>query len=122
MLHVSVFRADRGGCDCTNGGISARARQLCLVNIDGPAHVQPSDECPAAMLVPHNVHGDGPGRRLVRIVPAVEVDGEWRPDPRWTMFGGNFGGCSDSRFREKVEELLGAFFHGAVAIHDRIED
>lgn len=116
-LHVSVLRAN--GRDCTNGGISARASELCLVNVAGP--FAPSPEIPAAVLVEHCPHDSDIGRRLVRIVPAVQVDGEWQADKRWMMFGGNYAGCSDSRFREAVEEALGTFFYGAVAIHDRYE-
>ena len=36
------------------------------------------------------------------------------------MFGGNFGETSDSGF-QKVSEMLGHKFYGAVAIHDRVE-
>ena len=37
------------------------------------------------------------------------------------MFGGNYGATSDSRFSEKVEEMMGSSFYGAVPIHDRVE-
>ena len=37
------------------------------------------------------------------------------------MMGGNYGSTSDSRFKDKLEEMLGERFYGAVAIHDRVE-
>lgn len=123
MLHVSVFRRTCrlfGDNDATNGGISRAAEQLTLVNVEGPAYIQPSDEFPAAMLVKHTPFGDIDGRRMVRVVPAELVDDEWKP-LRGSMFGGNYAACSDSRFGQAVRDLLGAEFYGAVAIHDRFE-
>lgn len=125
MLTVSIYRrtgrwlADN---DATNGGISRDAAQLTIVNIDGPDYIRPSDEFPAAMLVKHCPFGDLDGRRMVRVVPAVQGDGgEWQPAPGWSMFGGNYAACSDSRFSEALRELLGVNFYGAVPIHDRYE-
>lgn len=119
-LIVSVFRAaDRA--DCTSGGISSRASRLCLVNVPGP--FKPSEECPAAMLMP-NVYG------TARIVPCVKAepvaggpvnfDG-WQAAPGWHMMGGNYAFTSDSRFSQAVEALTGARFFGTVPIHDRQE-
>jgi hypothetical protein len=118
---VTVYRDAGSTYDCTAGGISSRATRLCLVNVDGP--FEPSTDRPAAFLLRHAPFGHVDGKRMVRIVPAVrDLSGDWTPEPRWTMFGGNYAGCSDSRFSEKIEEFLeGARFHGAVAIHDRIE-
>ena len=112
-LVVSVFKNPLG--DCTNGGISSKVVDLCLVNVEGPN--RPSAYQPAAMLVP----GNGPG--LVKIVPAVFVnlDQEWRKDPRWCMMGGNYAATSDSRFHEAVRRITGGASYGAVPIHDRIE-
>lgn len=129
-LHVSIYRQAGSSYDCTAGGISSRAARLCLVNLDGPD--SPADDAPPAMLVPHTPFGDDVGRRLVRIVPAQQIAGAWVPLDGWVnedtgrkwywpMFGGNFAASSDSRFRGAIEQLLGAFFHGAVAIHDRFE-
>lgn len=120
-LHVSVYRCEHRfvkGNDATNGGISRHALSLCLINVEGSfIH---DDEAPAAMLVDNNVFGDDVGRRLVKIVPAHFEDGEWKPR-LGGMFGGNYGGTSDSRFREAVEKLLGVFASGPVPIHDRFE-
>ena len=106
-MTVYVYRNDLG--DCTAGGISATAKQLCLTNVEGP--FEPSEDSPAAVLVMAEPIG---GQKILRIEPA-DADG------KWTMFGGNYAGCSDSRFSEKCRELLGSSWYGAVAIHDRIE-
>lgn len=122
-LTISIFRAARFP-DCTNGGISGAergAKGLCLMNVVGPDRT-PSDDYPPALLVEHVPFGRDDGRRLVRIVPAELIGGEWRVAPGWWMMGGNYGACSDSRFGEHVRELLGVqFYNGAVPIHDRRE-
>lgn len=106
-LNVNVYR--NGGTDCTNGGASARANRLCLVNVPGP--FEPTEDCPAAKLI---MAEPIEGNKILRIIP-LEVE------TRWTMFGGNYGASSDGRFAEKCKELLGFRFYGAVAIHDRVE-
>jgi hypothetical protein len=102
-LTVSVMRQAEFG-DCSNNGVSARFSRLTLINVEGP--FDPREDAPAAKLEQHR-----PG--CLRVVP-VGVDG-------WKMFGGNYAACSDSRFSEACEELLGHRFYGAVAIHDRVE-
>lgn len=102
-LPVSVYR--HGKYDCTNGGVSSRVTELTLINVDGP--FEPTDKAPAAKLE------QGP-MNSVRIVP-VECEGHW------TMFGGNYAACSDSRLSSAIQKLLGHRFYGAVAIHDRVE-
>jgi hypothetical protein len=120
-LIIDVYR--NGTYDCTMRGISSPERakrdQLCIVNIPGP--FEPSADVPAAMLVHNNVFGDH--RPLVKIVPALRApDFTWEKEKRWTMFGGNYGATSDSRFSEAVADMLGTeFYSGAVKIHDRIE-
>jgi hypothetical protein len=52
-MTVSVFRWGLG--DCTNGGVSAVAGSLCVVNVPGPFN--PSPALPAVELV------EGPGGR-----------------------------------------------------------
>lgn len=109
-LIVSVYRADRG--DCTNGGISARASQLCLVNVNGP--FEPSHDMPAAILTTNNV-----GHPVIK--PAhMHHDGVWGVESGWFMMGGNYAATSDSRFSEAVAKLLPGFY-GALPIHDRQE-
>lgn len=124
-LLVSIYRSDRIG-DCTLNGISGHERGaegLCLVNVEGP--FKPSADYPAAMLVDWRPFGDEIGRRSVKVVPAVELNGtgsgRWATKPGWSMFGGNYAACSDSRFGEAVRRSLGVDFYGAVAIHDRFE-
>lgn len=108
---VSVYRGAHG--DCTNGGISAKADKLCIVNVEGP--FKPTDEMPAAML-DKSRHG------VIRIVPVVwnPEHQHWQPCPKWYMNGGNFAATSDSRFREAVEKLGGTPAMG-VPVFDRHE-
>lgn len=103
-LDVNVYRNNHG--DCTINGISKDHDSLCLINVDGP--FEPDDKCPAAVLVEHAGHA------VVR--PASSLT-----DKEWYMFGGNYAGCSDSRFRKAVEKITGHYFYGAVPIHDRNE-
>jgi hypothetical protein len=111
-LSVNVFRS--GPTDFTNGGISARADRLVVVNIPGPS--EPGDGVPAVMLV------DGP-LHTKRLVPAVRVGetGWMEGDPDGPtgrvgqMFGGNYASTGDGRWSAAVG------FYGAVAIHDRYE-
>ena len=111
-LLVDVFK--NGDIDCTNNGISSKAKTLCLVNVEGP--FSPNAQTPAAMLAPGN------GKGLVKIVPAALDDiGEYIKDRRWCMMGGNFAYTSDSRFHRAVERITGHASYGAVPIHDRIE-
>jgi hypothetical protein len=112
-LHVRVYRDARGE-DCTIGGVSSQADDLCVVNI--PGQFEPSDKAPAVLLV----EGNAPG--TLRIFPAVTNGaGEWVRDSRWLMMGGNYAATSDSRFSEACEKMLGDPFYGAVPIHDRCE-
>jgi len=106
-IQVQVFR--NGNYDCTNGGISSKATELCLVNLPGSA--EPSEDCPAARLIVRTPFGDS--KPLLTIVPEGEE--------RWTMFGGNYAACSGNGFSDACSKLLGHKFYGAVAIHDRVE-
>ena len=106
-LIVYIYR-DRQLGDCTNGGISATADRLTLVNVPGPS--EPDETAPAAILESH-----APG--CLRIVPQ-----ELKDLGAWPMMGGNFAHTSDSRFAGACERLLGHWFYGAVAIHDRTEN
>lgn len=103
-LNVKIFRSDS---DCTNGGISSKAAELCIVNL--PGRDEPSEDCPAARLIVRSPCG----KPLLTIVP----DGE----ERWTMFGGNYAACSGNGFSKSCSDLLGHEWYGAVAIHDRVE-
>ena len=116
-LHINVYKeAGReddwlGNVDCTNGGITSKnIKGLCITNCEGA--VNPTEDYPPARLVVRNIMGS----KLVTIVPEEELE-----KGSWTMMGGNYGSTSDSRFSEKVEEMLGTRFYGAIAIHDRVE-
>ena len=116
-LHINVYKEVRTGndwldnVDCTNGGITSKnIKGLCITNCDGPFN--PTEDYPAARLVVRNIMGS----KIVTIVPEEELE-----KGSWTMMGGNYGSTSDSRFKDKLEEMLGERFYGAVAIHDRVE-
>lgn len=104
-LHVDIYKCNLG--DCTNGGISSKAHELCLVNVPGP--FEPNKKIPAALLVEGNL------KNSAKIVPLKETR-----KGRWFMFGGNFAYSSDARFNDAVEKLQGT--RGPVAIHDRTEE
>lgn len=82
---------------------------LCLTNVSGP--FEPDARYPAAKLVPGHLKG------TVRVV----MDPEKRPGLCGPMFGGSYVACSDSRFSEAVERMLGHRFNGAVPLHDHYE-
>ena len=107
-LHINIYKCNRYG-DCTNGGASSRdIKGFCITNINAPFDA--SDKYPSAELVVQQHFN----RKTVKIVP-TETEG------KHTMFGGNYGSTSDSRFSETVEKMLGHAFYGAVPIHDRVE-
>jgi hypothetical protein len=105
---IDVYRA--AGYDCTNGP-SRDHDKLCVTNVEGP--FEPSADAPAVTLEPGSLPG------IARLVP--DTTGLAFITPPWFMFGGNYGASSDSRFSRAVEKITGGRFHGAVAIHDRLE-
>ena len=106
-MTINVYR--NGHYDCTNGGVSSYSRTLCVTNCEGP--FEPSEDAPAVKLVMAEPIG---GRKILRLIPESA-------EGKQTMFGGNYGSTSDSRFSRLCEKLLGGAFYGAVAIHDRVE-
>lgn len=117
-IHAYVYRSGKTTAagtfipdDCTLNGWSGNFGfdQVCVVNAEGPA--EPDKDHPAVMLVAH--------RTLRGAIHAVSV--KHFDEGKWTMFGGNFLATSDSRFWELCEKLGASRFHGAVAIHDRVE-
>lgn len=124
-LRVSVYRQAENEfsrswpCDTTNGGITSRYSDLCVVNVEGP--FEPTDDCPAVMLVKGAL-------RTVILVPAeLIMPGEWLPVPGNTkeyagpMFGGNYAATSDSRFSEAIHALGCDNSYMAVPVHDRFD-
>ena len=109
-LTIHIYKCNLYG-DCTNGGASSRdIKGFCITNIDAP--FEPSDKYPSAELVLQEFYG----RKTVKIVPTEAIS-----EGKNTMFGGNYGGTSDSRFSEKVESMIEHSFYGAIPIHDRAE-
>lgn len=114
-IHVNIYRQAPYGdpffdnMDCTAGGESSYAKGFTVVNAEGP--FEPCEDYPAAELVMAEPIG---GRKILRLIPVSKKG-------KWTMFGGNYAGCSDSRFSRLCDELLGGTFYGAVAVHDRVE-
>ena len=105
-LLVDLYR-NVDGRDCSNGGISGTGIQgFCLTNVDGP--FEAGVEYPAAKLVvgPFN---------SIHIKPESIGDAH-------SMDGGTFAATCDSRLNDKIEELTGCRFYGAVAVHDRVEN
>ena len=108
---ISVFKDSSSNYDCTNGGVSSMFNRLCVVNVDGP--FEPDENTPAVKLVKKNTGFS----TIVKLVPVDELE-----KGSWTMFGGNYGSTSDSRFSRAIEKMLGTSFYGAVPIHDRVEN
>jgi hypothetical protein len=92
--------------NCSNNGVSANAKQVCIVNVEGP--FDPTPDAPAVKLIKRERVGN------VVCVP-VGLEG------KWTMFGGAFVYSSDSRFNRAVEKLSGYEHSFPVALHDRVE-
>ena len=105
-LNTNIFRWSLG--DCSNGGISGKYDQVCVINADGP--FDPTPDCPAVELMTRNIGGV----IYVRAVP-VDIKDECH------MHGGTFIYTSDSRFGDAVEKLTGRPHDGPVALHDRVE-
>lgn len=108
-LTLHIYKSGLG--DCSNGGISGRCDEVVCVNIAGPS--EPDVNRPPVLLVA----GAYPG--IARCVP---FEDDSRPlHGVGPMMGGCYVATSDSRFTEKVEEIVGGRFYGAVALHDRYE-
>lgn len=91
--------------NCSNKGLSAKHKTVCIVNVSGP--FDPKGNTPAVKLEKTR-YGN-------LICVPVGLEG------KWTMFGGAFIYSSDSRFSEAIEALSG-YDHGfPVALHDRVE-
>jgi hypothetical protein len=110
---VSVYRDAESPMDCTNGGVSSIYNRL-MVYLPGeelPEHPMACPRTPVCVLTT-----SVPSHPVVRPHPALLKNG----DQTWTMFGGNFGSTSDSRFLDAVNKLVG-FRARAISIHDRVE-
>lgn len=102
-LDINVYRA--AGADCTNGGISARAKGLVMVVYEKGEQPKPSDG--DVMFVRRALFG----RRADYLRPIGAVN----PNCVGWMMGGNFGYSCDSRFHEYTGS------DQPLPIHDRQE-
>jgi hypothetical protein len=91
--------------NCSNGGVSAKHTQVCVINVDGP--FEPTQDTPAVRLIKRSTGN------LVCVPVGLE--------DKWTMFGGAYVYTSDSRFTGAVERLSGYNHSFPVALHDRVE-
>ena len=116
-MRAAIFKQHRG--DFSNGGLSATADEVRIVNLlDEPV------DGPAVLIVTGNVPG------TLKAVEAQWFEGgmngsEWgeayKPDMVGPMMGGCYIAASGADFAELAESLLGHRFYGAVALHDRYE-
>lgn len=125
-LTAKVFRC-ADGRDCTNGGWSSRIQDVIVLNCEGPCDPASYTEYMPVLLQRH------------RTMPALHIVAEKHlKAQQWTMFGGNFLYCSDSRFRQLCTDIMmygngwpnvidakypihEHMSFGAIPIHDRIE-
>ncbi len=91
--------------NCSNGGISAKYKQVCVINVDGP--FKPTPDTPAVRLIKRS------SGNLVCVPLGLE--------DKWTMFGGAYIETSDSQFTKAVEKLSGYDHAFPIALHDRVE-
>jgi hypothetical protein len=108
-LLVHVYRSR--GLNCTNG--ATRDHDAIIVVGDGFPPIFPAQGRPVFRLIPGVLMG------TVRLVPDGCGAGEgFLPQ---VMFGGNYASTSDSRFSDAASRIVGHYFYGAVAVHDRTE-
>lgn len=99
-LSASVFRCELG--DCTNRGISSKAKRLYILGVEGPFY--PEDLRTCVTIQCHEVLDT----QYINAKPAYL--------PRyWYMAGGNFLYTSDSRYSQYTGMIY------PIAIHDRYE-
>lgn len=103
-LSISVLTT-RNSPDCTNGGISSKTDTLYVASENGNLSLEDIDTDRIMVLKKDICMGS----KRLRLIPQTEIDKK-----SWTMFGGNFGWCTDSRINELFENQ-------PVKIHDRVE-
>lgn len=99
---VAVLKSS--GMDCSNKGLTSTNENLIMV-----------DEKGGGFGCPHTTDGDYLvlvediccSEKRLRAIPKSLID-----SGKWTMFGGNFVYCSDSRFPNKYP----------IPVHDRVEN
>lgn len=108
-INVQVFHNSLG--DCTNNGISSKAKRLCIINVPGP--FEPTAEIPAAVLIPH--------KRLPNLPIIRPADENGQPIKTHSMFGGNYAAGGDDRFDYAVKAICDIDGGIGIKIFDRIE-
>jgi hypothetical protein len=110
-IYASIYARQNGEPHDPLSVLPRSAFAVFVANASGPfdVSVDPMAEPPVMIEVgPYN---------SIKAVP-LDENGVPRRD---VMFGGRYIGCSDSRFGDLCELLLGHRFYGAVALHDRCE-
>lgn len=122
-LILFVYRA-ADHRDCTLGGVSGKHDGLTLVGykrasdkewqpLERHAQVfEPDENRPAVILVESKV----PQHYGPHLEPV-----DLHESRKWTMFGGNYAGTSDSRWAELGQTIFGHDRLDVVAVHDRVE-
>lgn len=108
-ISFSVYRitgSDGKVVNCTNNGVSGKHNTLYIEHPEGPCTIEHIDNPEQIM---DYIEDQCMGNLRKRLIPR-----NLNESKKWTMFGGNYGHCSDSR----VIEILGS---QPVAIHDRVE-
>lgn len=104
-MPVSVLRiADRGGVDCTNGGVSGRVNQFVLVGPDIWPLFAATEERPALRII----------RRFINGTEYVHAEPLATAEQQHYMFGGNYVTSCDSRVQ--------SINRYPIPVHDRIEN
>lgn len=88
-LHADIFRS-ADTYDCTNNGITSRARGFKSLVVLGLKNAAVFDAHEGMTVVVQNHYKD--------YLRAVPCDTDGNPLPGWWMFGGNFIFTNDSRF------------------------
>lgn len=106
-LRASIYNNAEYG-NCSNGGISAKCKQVTIVGPGIPEIFEANEEAPAVEIE----------RRMIGRDEVVSARPYGKPSDTKEYAGPMFGGCfiytSDSRFRELVSPQ-------PVALHDRFE-
>lgn len=112
-LIAYIYRQAGRQHDCTNGGWSSQVDHVIIENAEGPFTPESYTRYMPVRLIKH------PTMHCLHVKSVADIERN-----RWTMFGGNYIACSDSRFGELIGKLLGPqyqYAYGAIPIHDRFE-
>lgn len=108
-LHATIYDGPHG-----RDGLSvwpADTKEVFVDNAEGPFERKPGE--PAVRILMRNLGG----RKVLHAAP-IDDSGKLID---MTMKGYSYIACSDGRFSQLCDNLLGHAFYGAVALHDRKE-